>query len=47
MTYIEKRGYPVSYVEMSEEPDGAYMMPEDYGALYVQWAKALQKWIRS
>ena len=43
LTYIEKRGYPVSYVEMSEEPDGAYMMPEDYGALYVQWAKALHK----
>ena len=43
LTYIEKRGYPVSYVEMGEEPDGAYMMPEDYAALYVQWAKALHK----
>ena len=43
LAYIEKRGYPVSYVEMGEEPDGAYMMPEDYAALYVQWARALHK----
>lgn len=43
LAYIEKRGYPVSYVEMGEEPDGAYMQPEDYAALYVQWAKALHK----
>jgi len=43
LAYIEKRGYPVSYVEMSEEPDGAYMLPEDYAALYLQWATALHK----
>ena len=43
LAYIEKRGYPVSYVEMGEEPDGAYMLPEDYAALYVQFAKALHK----
>jgi F5/8 type C domain-containing protein len=43
LAYIEKRGYPVSYVEMGEEPDGAYMLPEDYAALYVQWGKALHK----
>ena len=41
LAYIEKRGYPVGYVEMSEEPDGNNMMPEDYAALYLQWAKAL------
>ena len=41
MTYIKKRGYPVSYVEMGEEPDGQYMQPEDYGALYLQFAAAL------
>jgi hypothetical protein len=41
--YIEKRGYPISYVEMGEEPDGAYMVPEDYAALYMQWATALHK----
>ena len=43
LAYIEKQGYAVSYVEMSEEPDGAYMLPEDYAALYVQWATALHK----
>jgi hypothetical protein len=43
LAYIEKRGYPVSYVEMGEEPDGAYMLPEDYAALYLQWAAALHK----
>jgi hypothetical protein len=41
--YIEKRGYPISYIEMGEEPDGKHAMPEDYGALYVQWAKALHQ----
>jgi F5/8 type C domain len=43
LAYVEKRGYPVSYVEMGEEPDGAYMLPEDYAAFYVQWARALHK----
>jgi F5/8 type C domain len=43
IAYIKKRGYPISYVEMGEEPDGQYMMPEDYGALYLQWATALHR----
>jgi F5/8 type C domain-containing protein len=41
VAYIEKRGYPISYVEMGEEPDGQFMLPEDYAALYLQWARAL------
>ena len=41
MSYIKKRGYPVSYIEMGEEADGQYMQPEDYGALYLQFAAAL------
>jgi hypothetical protein len=41
IAYLEKRGYPIAYVEMGEEADGQYMIPEDYGALYLQWAKAL------
>jgi hypothetical protein len=43
MAYLKKRGYPVWYVEMGEEPDGQYMLPEDYGALYLQWATALHR----
>jgi hypothetical protein len=43
LAYIKKRGYPVAYVEMGEEPDGKHMLPEDYGALYLQWATALHK----
>ena len=43
MAYIKKRGYPVSYVEMGEEPDGQYMLPEDYAALYLQFATALHR----
>jgi len=43
IAYIEKRGYPISGVEMSEEPDGNQMMPEDYAELYLQWATALHK----
>ena len=43
LAYIEKRGYPISYVEMGEEPDGKYTSPEDDAALYVQWAAALHR----
>lgn len=41
--YIEARHYPISYVEMGEEADGQYMSPEDYGALYIQFAAAIHK----
>ena len=43
MAYLEKRGYRISYVEMGEEADGQYMLPEDYAALYVQFATAMHK----
>jgi hypothetical protein len=43
IAYIENRHYPISYVEMGEEADGQYMLPEDYAALYVQWATALHR----
>lgn len=41
--YLENHKYPVSYIEMGEEADGQYMLPEDYGALYLQYATALRK----
>src|SRR6202023_181733 len=41
IAYLKARGYPISYIEMGEEPDGQFMLPEDYGALYIQWADAI------
>ncbi len=43
IAYVERRGYRIGYVEMGEEPDGKHAMPEDYGALYLQWATAIHK----
>jgi hypothetical protein len=43
IAYIERRGYAIGYVEMGEEPDGKHAMPEDYAALYLQWAAAIHK----
>ncbi len=43
IAYLEKRGYPISYIEMGEEPDGKHAIPEDYAALYLQWATAIHK----
>ncbi len=43
VAYIATRGYPVVGIEMGEECDGKHTMPEDYGALYCQWATAIHK----
>jgi hypothetical protein len=43
VAYVKTRGYPISYIEMGEEPDGQKMQPEDYGALYLQFAAAIHK----
>jgi hypothetical protein len=43
IAYLKKRGYPVAYVEMGEEPDGQYAMPEDYATLYLQFATAIHR----
>jgi hypothetical protein len=43
IAYVEKRRYNLGYVELGEEPDGKHAMPEDYAALYIQWAAAIHK----
>ena len=43
IAYVESRKYPVSYVELGEEPDGQYMTPEHYAAFYLQWAAAIHR----
>jgi hypothetical protein len=43
IAYLKKRGYPISYVEMGEEADGQFMLPEDNAALYLQFATALHR----
>ena len=41
LSYLRSRGYGLDRIELGEEPDGEYVTPEDYGALYIQWAKAI------
>jgi len=43
IAYIESKGYPIRYVELGEEPDGQFVVPEDDAALYIQWADAIHK----
>ena len=43
IAYLHKRHYPVSRIEMGEEPDGQRMLPEDYAALYIQFADAIHR----
>jgi hypothetical protein len=41
--YLRARGYSFDKVELGEEPDGQYITPEDFGALYLQWATAIHR----
>src|SRR5205085_1566305 len=41
ISYLKDRGYPFERVELGQEPDGQFVAPEDYAALYIQFAKAI------
>jgi hypothetical protein len=41
--YLRARGYKFDKTELGEEPDGQYVSPEDFGALYLQFAEAIHR----
>ncbi|MDQ2856065.1 MAG: discoidin domain-containing protein, partial [Acidobacteriota bacterium] len=43
ISYLQNRHYAVERIEMGEEPDGQFVNPEHYGALYLQFEKAIHK----
>jgi hypothetical protein len=42
LRYVRSRDYPMTQIEMGEEPDGQLAQPEHYAALYEQVADALK-----
>ncbi|MGO9458960.1 MAG: discoidin domain-containing protein [Rhodomicrobium sp.] len=41
--FLKERGYGVRQIELGEEPDGQYISPEHYAALFIQFADAIRR----
>ncbi|MDQ6826752.1 MAG: discoidin domain-containing protein [Candidatus Eremiobacteraeota bacterium] len=41
LRYLKIRHYPIARIELGEEPDGQYIAPEDYAALFLLWARRI------
>ncbi len=41
--FLNARGYDIRQIELGEEPDGQYISPEHYGALFIQFSDAIRR----
>jgi hypothetical protein len=41
--FLKSHGFPMSQIELGEEPDGQSISPEHYGALFLQFSKTIHE----